>query len=148
MELYGGPSAATTCKNSKECIINIISQHCRWNNEKGAENLCKQLGYESGLKYRAPGGTGPIVAGNRLCRGGEATVYECPLKKKTDNLHCTHNNDQGVECEGGKSKNCSHLNRGEATVYDCLLKSKSDNFYCTHNNDQGVQCEGEKDDSR
>ena len=71
--------------------------------------MCKQLGYESGVKYTAPGGTGSIVAGNRICAGGEATVYDCPLKRKSDSFDCTHHIDQGVQCEGGKGKNESYL---------------------------------------
>ena len=74
-------------------------QHCRWNNEKGAENLCKQLGYQTGVKYTASGGTGSIVAGNRICAGGEATVYECKLIR-SETTDCTHNYDQGVQCAG------------------------------------------------
>ena len=35
----------------------------RWDNQKGASNICKQVGYpEGGTKYNAPGGTGAIVA--------------------------------------------------------------------------------------
>ena len=71
----------------------------RWDNEKGAENICRQLGYVGGTKYTAPGGTGPIQAGNRLCRGGEATVWDCPLQGgRTDTTGCSHDIDQGVTC--------------------------------------------------
>ena len=70
----------------------------RWDNQKGAENICKQLGYETGVKYTAPGGTGPIQAGNRLCSGGEATVWDCPLKRP-ELKDCTHAIDQGVHCK-------------------------------------------------
>ena len=77
----------------------------RWDNEKGAENICIQLGYTGGTKYNAPGGTGPILAGNRLCSGGEKTVFDCPLQGgRNDSYHCIHDHDQGVHCinEGGK----------------------------------------------
>ena len=81
--------------------LNKISQLCRWDNEKGAENLCKQLGYQSGVKYSAPGGTGSIVAGNRRCAGGEATVYDCLLYHgRTETKGCSHTIDQGVQCSG------------------------------------------------
>ena len=68
---------------------------CRWDNQKGAENICKQLGYAGGTHYAAPGGIGPINAGNRLCSGGEATVWDCPLM---NSLPCSHDHDQGVSC--------------------------------------------------
>merc|ERR1712013_384858 len=54
--------------------------HFWWDNQKGAENICRQLGYAGGSKYTAGGGTGPIHAGNRLCSGGEKTVFDCPLQ--------------------------------------------------------------------
>merc|ERR1719394_480532 len=73
--------------------------HYWWDNQKGAENICKQLGYTGGTKYTAPGGTGPIQTGNRLCKGGEATIWDCPLKRgELDG--CTHDIDQGVACTG------------------------------------------------
>ena len=75
---------------------------CRWDNEKGAENICKQLGYAGGTHYTAPGGIGPINAGNRLCSGGEATVWDCPLVDgRNDTTYCSHDIDQGVHCTEG-----------------------------------------------
>jgi len=75
--------------------------HAWWNNEKGAENICKELGYTGGTKYTAPGGIGPILAGNRLCSGGEETIWDCPLQgERNDTTRCTHEHDQGVRCEG------------------------------------------------
>ena len=60
-----------------------------------------QLGYTGGTKYTAPGGTGPIHAGNRLCKGGEKSVWECPLQKdRKDTTRCSHKIDQGVACTG------------------------------------------------
>ena len=73
----------------------------RWNNQEGAENICKQLGYSGGTKYTAPGGTGPILAGNRRCQGGEKTIWECPLQAgRQDTTGCSHGIDQGVDCIG------------------------------------------------
>ena len=73
---------------------------CRWDNQKGAENICKQLGYSGGTWYRSPGGTGPIQAGNRLCSGGEATVWDCPLQAGMNDLTgCDHDHDIGVDCK-------------------------------------------------
>ena len=72
---------------------------CRWDNNKGAENICRQLGYATGTRYTAPGGTGKIVAGNRKCEGGEDTIYDC--KRYRGELEsCTHDIDQGVQCKG------------------------------------------------
>ena len=80
----------------------MYNHTCRWNNQKGAENICKELGYTGGTKYTAPGGSGPILAGNRLCKGGEETVWDCPLQGgRTDTTRCNHDHDQGVRCEGG-----------------------------------------------
>ena len=77
----------------------------RWDNQKGAENICKELGYTGGTKYTAPGGSGPILAGNRLCSGGEKTVWDCPLQGgRTDTTRCSHKHDQGVRCEGGTER--------------------------------------------
>merc|ERR1719347_2231740 len=73
--------------------------HYWWNNQKGAENICAQLGFTGGTKYTAGGGTGPIQAGNRLCKGGEKTVFECPLQAgRKDTTRCSHRFDQGVHC--------------------------------------------------
>lgn len=74
--------------------------HWWWNNQHGASNICKQLGYEGGTKYSAAGGSGTIVAGNRECAGGEATIFDCPLKNSNELAGCTHLYDQGVECTG------------------------------------------------
>ena len=89
----------------------------RWNTQKGAENICKELGYGGGTHYKAPGGSGPILAGNRICRGGEATVWDCPLSgtpldRNADNINDTtncdsHDFDQGVSCTKGTERNIS-----------------------------------------
>merc|ERR1719250_54490 len=76
--------------------------HYWWDNQKGAENICKQLGYTGGTKYTDGGGTGPIHAGNRLCSGGEETIFDCPLQAgRSDTTGCSHSLDQGVQCTGG-----------------------------------------------
>ena len=84
-------------------VLPYIFVVCRWDNTKGADNICKQLGYAvaSGTSYKAPGGTGPIQAGNRRCSGGEATIWDCPLQAgRDDTTKCTHDNDVGVNCDG------------------------------------------------
>ena len=74
----------------------------RHDNQKGAENICKELGYTGGTHYTVPGGSGPILAGNRLCSGGEKTIWDCLLQAgKTDTHRCSHDIDQGVSCTGG-----------------------------------------------
>ena len=80
--------------------------YLRWDNQKGAENICKQLGYTGGSKYTAAGGAGHINAGNRLCSGGEKTIFDCPLQAgRNDTTGCSHELDQGVECTGeGENK--------------------------------------------
>ena len=82
----------------------------RSDNEKGAENICKELGYAGGTKYTAPGGSGPILAGNRFCSGGESTIWDCPLQAGSETEDCSHDIDQGVNCTGapGTKRKC-HL---------------------------------------
>ena len=72
----------------------------RWDNQKGAENICKQLGYSGGVKYTAGEGTGTIATGNRRCSGGEETIFHCPLRR-AELEGCTHAIDQGVDCSDG-----------------------------------------------
>ena len=87
--------------DSVSCYSMQLFFSSRWENNKGAEVICKQLGYDGGHKYTAPGGTGPIQAGNRLCDGGEATVWDCELQS-SELKECTHDHDQGVDCYKGK----------------------------------------------
>ena len=91
--------------------VSMISTYMffqRWDNHKGAENICKQLGYTGlGRRYSAPGGTGPIQTGNRQCAGGEETIFDCPrqgLPNRGELQDCTHENDQGVECTNNRKK--------------------------------------------
>merc|ERR1711915_990931 len=78
-------------------VWGTLCGHYWWDNEHGATNICKQLGYKGGKKYTAGGGVGLIATGNRLCKGGEATVYDCPLKREALK-GCDHKIDQGVHC--------------------------------------------------
>merc|ERR1719402_708983 len=92
--------------------------HYWWDNQKGAENICKELGYTGGTKYTAPGGSGPILAGNRLCNGGEETVWDCPLQKgRTDTTACSHDLDQGVSCTGPSLVRLSSYPKGRVELY-------------------------------
>merc|ERR1719436_1667721 len=75
--------------------------HYWWDNQRGAENICNQLGYSEGTKYTAPGGSGPIQTGNRLCNGGETDILDCPLRRG-ELTGCTHDHDQGVHCTGDR----------------------------------------------
>ena len=115
-------------------MLNIFI-YVRWDNHRGAENICKQLGYAGGTHYTAGGGTGPINAGNRLCSGGEKTVFDCPLQGgRTDTTRCTHNHDQGVHCtkEGetktnyqAQSLNFASPNLNGRTFSNNLIHGKS-----------------------
>ena len=71
----------------------------RHDNEHGATLVCQALGYRTGYHYREPGGTGPIFGDkkNILCKGGEATVWDCPTPGKLD---CNHGHDAGASCYG------------------------------------------------
>ena len=76
----GEPSVATGGKTSGWSVPPCFQEYfLRWNKQKGAENICVQLGYVSGTWYRAPGCSGPIQVRNRQCSGGEETVWDCPL---------------------------------------------------------------------
>ena len=78
--------------------------HMFWNNQHGAAMVCKQLGYsEGGTWYKAPGGSGPVATGNRLCAGTEKNIFECQLCAlgPCDEFGgCDHANDIGVSCKG------------------------------------------------
>ena len=95
----GAPFAVIIGKIFTCCFLTLPFFFLRWDNNKGAENICKQLGYAGGAKYTAPGGTGPIQTGNRLCQGGEATVWDCPQRSQGELFGCTHAHDQGVDCK-------------------------------------------------
>ena len=65
--------------------------------------------YVGGTWYRASGGSGPIQAGNRLCSGGEKTIFDCPLQRgRDDTTNCNHTHDQGVTCTQGEEKTYKH----------------------------------------
>ena len=106
----GEPSVATGGKTFGWSIPHCFQEYfLRWSNQKGAENICVQLGYVSGTWYRAPGCSGPIQAGNRQCSGGEETVWDCPLMGgNTDNTGgcSSHNHDVGVQCTGSGKPRC------------------------------------------
>jgi hypothetical protein len=80
--------------------------HSWRDNEHGAKNICRQLGYEEGTRYDAPwvGGHGQVVTGYRLCSGGEQTIFECALQGEHSDPppseQCSHAEDQGVHCTG------------------------------------------------
>ena len=71
----------------------------RHDNQHGATLVCQALGYKTGYHYRDPGGTGPIFGDkkNILCKGGEATVWDCPTPGKLD---CNHDDYAGASCIG------------------------------------------------
>jgi len=101
----------------KEGKWGTLCGHFWWNNQKGAENICKQLGYSGGTWYNAPGGNGPIQAGNRLCSGGEPTVWDCPLQDgRNDRTRCDHNRDIGVDCSTEKVR-LSRYPRGRVELF-------------------------------
>merc|ERR1711974_231542 len=54
-----------------------------WSNGRGADIICKQLGYQWGFSYTDPGtddeDRGPVIATNiGACRGPEKNVWACP----------------------------------------------------------------------
>ena len=123
-------------------LMQILVATCRWNNQHGAINICKELGYTSGTwwkycyscsphrrvpRYKEPHGTGPILAGHRTCNGGEANVWECPSLDSSCTWFspptcgtngCGHSDDVGVRCTWGlrNSKcNSTSINKGRVT---------------------------------
>ena len=47
-------------------------------------------------------GTGDIVYHNLMCSGSEDSLFECP-RGDADVEHCSHGDDVGVICQGGKT---------------------------------------------
>merc|ERR1712142_638001 len=92
-----GTGRVRTCKNRKWGTLcgNFWSD-----NNKGAENICRSKGFTGGVPYTVPGASGPINYGNRLCKGGEKRIKDCPLQGGLiDTFGCTHQQDQGVQCD-------------------------------------------------
>ena len=119
------PDGLCTCCNADQFLL------ChRWDNEHGASNICKQLGYPAGgTKYNAPGGSGPIVAGYIKCEGGEATVFDCP--RKGDPSTCSHKEDQGVDCKGERGSVTEHQRKlDQAGILFRLLLSAPMSSLC------------------
>ena len=81
----------------KQCLLNIpqsestfnIQDDERWDNNLGAERICKQLGYHKGVRgprKTNPGGSGPVHALSHVPH----VLSRCP-----------HTIDQSVICSGG-----------------------------------------------
>ena len=74
------------------CYIRVNSQvDKRWDTDLGAERICKQLGYETGIRgprNANPEGSGPVHTLNGMLSWIEGGA-------------CPHTIDQGVICSGG-----------------------------------------------
>ena len=105
-------SLAATKHHTVVSIL-LVWHHCivqpRWENGKGADIICKQLGYQWGYAYTDPGTheemRGPPVATNiNACSGQELNVWACPTYvsrgAKAAELCRDHKVDQGVSCFG------------------------------------------------
>ena len=98
------------------CNIRVNSQvDIRWNNNVGAERICKQLGYKTGKRgprNANPGGSGPVHALSHVSH----VLSRCP-----------HTIDQGVICSGGLGPQTTTTSTSTtATVIgDKLIKSTS-----------------------
>ena len=71
----------------------------RWDNNDGADKICKQLGYEEGVKgprYAVSKGSGPI----HIVSWAKESEYKDDVINETYKL-CTHAKDQAVACKGG-----------------------------------------------
>jgi len=109
------------CKNKK---WGTLCGHYWWDNQKGAENICRHLGYGGGTHYTAPDISSlPILTGNRLCKGGEKSIWECEVQDGRKELErCIHEVDQGVHCTRGwvpgwcDNKQGKDQNRGATTL--------------------------------
>ena len=110
----------------KNGVWGTVCQHYWWDNQHGAANLCKQLGYAAGgTRYNAGGvGTGPINAGYRKCYGGEATIFDCALQAgrtvEDETAGCTHKEDAGLMCIGPRhgEVRLSAYPKGRVEIYN------------------------------
>lgn len=93
----------------------------------GPSAVCQQLGYDAGgstagARHAVPR---PPVVGNRACRGGEATLFDCPLR---DGVHsefegCHDSHDAWISC-----RNASTLPEQQPEeAIGCCQVSKQDN---------------------
>ncbi|XP_067106406.1 neurotrypsin [Osmerus mordax] len=76
-------------------------------NDRGAEVVCRQLGYSGVAKARVMAyfgeGTGPIHVDNVKCSGEELSLADC-LKQTPGTHNCRHSEDAGVICDYGQSQ--------------------------------------------
>ena len=85
-------------KGSKNGYDETPSIDVRWNNNDGADKICKQLGYKEGVKgprNAVSKGSGPIHIVSWARTEFKNDVIEKTYKK------CTHGIDQAVICKGG-----------------------------------------------
>ena len=101
----------------------------RWDNNDGADKICKQLGYEEGVKgprNAVSKGSGPIHIVSRA-----ASDYKADVINETYKL-CTHTIDQAVACKGGLG-----AISGETTIF---LGSHKNTAQCTNHEQPQLGC--------
>ena len=109
-----------------------VCGHYFWDNDELANIVCRQQGYTSGQLYTF-GATNflptlPIVAGWRLCHGGERDIFACEAKDVTTAGARTQVQDP--ICANG----CKGPDGLQGTADDTIDET------CTHAIDQGAIC--------
>jgi hypothetical protein len=69
-------------KNPTSGQWGTVCGHNFWNNDNGADIVCRQLGYVGGTVFTFGASTSlpdlPIVSGFQSCDGTEDTIFDCP----------------------------------------------------------------------
>ena len=107
------------------------SGHYYWDNDNLANTVCQQLGYNAGETYTF-GSTSllptlPVVAGWRLCHGGEGDIFVCEAKDVTFG---GGRPVQDPDCTNG----CVGADGIQGTADDTIDET------CAHSIDQGAIC--------
>jgi hypothetical protein len=99
-------------KDPETSAWGTVCGHYFWNDDKGADIVCRSLGYIGGTVFTFGASVSlpalPVVSGFRVCEGNEAHVTDCPLPTNwaghPDSIGngvdatCSHGIDQGAIC--------------------------------------------------
>jgi len=110
-----------------------VCGHWYWENDEPANIVCRGLGYESGTLYtfgtssQLP--TLPVVAGFRMCDGGESNIFQCP--SSADRGAPVANLPDDLDC---LQHGCVGPDGVQGTLDDTVSHT------CQHTVDQGAIC--------
>lgn len=96
--------------------------HYFWDSQKGAEMLCKQLGYTGGTRYTAGKGSSipQQITQARTCYGTEKNFFEC---KFAHSYGVERENDQGLSCTGTRTNAPGQLKSSAAKCENSKTKN-------------------------